>query len=277
VSERIAEAPSRERGDFPAVRPAPSTSRLRKWLMARLQWFSVLGLIIILEVIGRLGFSRVIPPFSDVVRNLVDLARTGKLDTITLSFQALGIGFGLALICGLGLAIATTTWKTLDYVVEPYINAFMSMPTSALIPVLMIIFGLGQTTRIVVVFIYAFFVIVVNTQAGLRQIDPNLAEMARAVRPGGKVLVLEFGQPEGGIFGALYRFYSHVLLPRIGGWLTGEKDAYRYLQRTSASFPCGERFLSLMRETEAFSSVQGHALTGGIAYAYLGIVQRGGL
>jgi len=180
VSERIAEAPSGERGDFPAVRPAPSTSRLRKWLMARLQWFSVLGLIIILEVIGRLGFSRVIPPFSDVVRNLVDLARTGKLDTITLSFQALGIGFGLALICGLGLAIATTTWKTLDYVVEPYINAFMSMPTSALIPVLMIIFGLGQTTRIVVVFIYAFFVIVVNTQAGLRQIDPNLAEMARA-------------------------------------------------------------------------------------------------
>lgn len=180
MSERIAEAPSRERGDFPAVRPAPSTSRLRKWLMARLQWFSVLGLIIILEVIGRLGFSRVIPPFSDVVRNLVDLARTGKLDTITLSFQALGIGFGLALICGLGLAIATTTWKTLDYVVEPYINAFMSMPTSALIPVLMIIFGLGQTTRIVVVFIYAFFVIVVNTQAGLRQIDPNLAEMARA-------------------------------------------------------------------------------------------------
>ena len=180
MSERIAEAPSGERGDFPAVRPAPSTSRLRKWLMARLQWFSVLGLIIILEVIGRLGFSRVIPPFSDVVRNLVDLARTGKLDTITLSFQALGIGFGLALICGLGLAIATTTWKTLDYVVEPYINAFMSMPTSALIPVLMIIFGLGQTTRIVVVFIYAFFVIVVNTQAGLRQIAPNLAEMARA-------------------------------------------------------------------------------------------------
>ncbi len=115
---------------------------------------------------------------------------------------------------------------------------------------------------------------------GIRNVsDPRrgLAEMARAVRPGGKVLVLEFGQPEGGIFGALYRFYSHVLLPRIGGWLTGEKDAYRYLQRTSASFPCGERFLSLMRETEAFSSVQGHALTGGIAYAYLGIVQRGGL
>jgi NitT/TauT family transport system permease protein len=76
--------------------------------------------------------------------------------------------------------VLTTLSRTLDYVLEPYINGFMSMPTSALIPVLMLIFGLGQTTRVVVVFLYGFFVIAVNTQAGLRQVDPVHAEMAKA-------------------------------------------------------------------------------------------------
>ncbi len=112
---------------------------------------------------------------------------------------------------------------------------------------------------------------------GIRNVsDPGrgLAEMARTVRPGGKVLVLEFGQPEGGPFGVLYRLYSRFVLPKIGGWLTGDKEAYQYLERTSSAFPCGERFLSLMQSTGAFSAVEGHALTGGIAYAYAGTVQE---
>ena len=110
---------------------------------------------------------------------------------------------------------------------------------------------------------------------GIRNVDDaarGLMEMARVVRPGGSVVVLEFGQPGGALFGPLYRFYSASILPQIGGWLTGERRAYEYLHRTSSSFPCGARFVAMMQGLGSFSQVRAQSLTGGIAYVYVGTV-----
>jgi demethylmenaquinone methyltransferase / 2-methoxy-6-polyprenyl-1,4-benzoquinol methylase len=110
---------------------------------------------------------------------------------------------------------------------------------------------------------------------GIRNVeDPvrGLAGLARVVRPGGRVVVLEFGQPGSALFAPLYRFYSRRILPAIGGWVSGERSAYEYLDRTSSRFPAGERFATLMRETGAFRRVEAHALTGGVAYVYVGEV-----
>ncbi len=110
---------------------------------------------------------------------------------------------------------------------------------------------------------------------GIRNVDDpgrGLAEMARVVRPGGSVTVLEFGQPGGAFFGPLYRFYSANILPRIGGWLTGERQAYEYFHRTSSAFPSGAAFLALMERTGRFSAVRARSLTGGIAHVYVGTV-----
>ncbi|HYR53234.1 MAG TPA: bifunctional demethylmenaquinone methyltransferase/2-methoxy-6-polyprenyl-1,4-benzoquinol methylase UbiE [Candidatus Dormibacteraeota bacterium] len=110
---------------------------------------------------------------------------------------------------------------------------------------------------------------------GIRNVDDpvrGLEEMARVVRPGGSVVVLEFGQPGGALFGPLYRFYSASILPQIGGWLTGERRAYEYLHRTSSSFPSGEAFVAMMRGTRRFTDVRARSLTGGIAYVYVGTV-----
>jgi demethylmenaquinone methyltransferase/2-methoxy-6-polyprenyl-1,4-benzoquinol methylase len=108
---------------------------------------------------------------------------------------------------------------------------------------------------------------------GIRNVDDPIAclrEMARVVRPGGCVIVLEFGQPRGP-FGALFRAYSRGVMPLLGGVLTGNRAAYEYLPRTAAAFPAGARFLALMREASVFSAVQAHPLTFGTAFVYRGL------
>ncbi|EPX56259.1 2-heptaprenyl-1,4-naphthoquinone methyltransferase [Cystobacter fuscus DSM 2262] len=110
---------------------------------------------------------------------------------------------------------------------------------------------------------------------GIRNVDDPvkcLSEMARVVRPGGRVVVLEFGQPTG-FFGALFRFYSKVVMPRVGGLLTGNRAAYEYLPRTSAAFPAGERFLGLMEQSGGYKERVAHPLTFGTSYVYVGTVR----
>jgi len=108
---------------------------------------------------------------------------------------------------------------------------------------------------------------------GIRNVDDPvrcLREMARVLKPGGSVVVLEFGQPRGA-FGALFRAYSRGVMPVVGGLLTGNRAAYEYLPRTAASFPAGERFVALMREAGVFRATEAHPLTFGTAYVYRGV------
>jgi demethylmenaquinone methyltransferase / 2-methoxy-6-polyprenyl-1,4-benzoquinol methylase len=107
---------------------------------------------------------------------------------------------------------------------------------------------------------------------GIRNVDDPvrcLREMARVVRPGGRVVVLEFGQPHGA-FGALFRVYSRSVMPAVGGLLTGNRAAYEYLPRTAAAFPSGNRFLTLMDDARCFTRRTATALWAGTAYVYLG-------
>ena len=103
--------------------------------------------------------------------------------------------------------------------------------------------------------------------------DPSVAlkEMARVVKSGGRVVVLEFGQPEG-LMSFPFKMYSRHVMPAVGGWISGNRDAYTYLPETSAKFPAGKLFLKLMNQTGSFSSQRGVKLTGGIAYVYVGTV-----
>lgn len=110
---------------------------------------------------------------------------------------------------------------------------------------------------------------------GIRNVDDPLVclkEMARVVRPGGTVTVLEFGQPDGFVKYP-YRFYSKYVMPAVGGWISGNRDAYTYLPETSAAFPAGPAFLDLMDQTNRFSQKESESLTGGIAYVYVGTVK----
>jgi demethylmenaquinone methyltransferase / 2-methoxy-6-polyprenyl-1,4-benzoquinol methylase len=109
---------------------------------------------------------------------------------------------------------------------------------------------------------------------GIRNVNEparGLAELGRVVRSRGRVMVLEFGQPPNRLVSAGYNWYRSHILPRLGGMLTGKRDAYEYLETSAAAFPCGDEFATMMRSTGAFASVEYQRLSFGIAYLYRGV------
>ena len=80
----------------------------------------------------------------------------------------------------------------------------------------------------------------VSISFGIRNVqDPQKAirEMARVTKSGGQILILEFGQMKTPVIKDLYNFYSEKVLPYLGGLVTGQTEAYKYLQQSSAKFP----------------------------------------
>jgi len=105
---------------------------------------------------------------------------------------------------------------------------------------------------------------------GIRNVPDRgqgLRELARVVRPGGRVAVLELGEPRRGVLGAAARLHSHHLVPRIGGWLSGSRE-YRYLQQSVAAFPPPEKFADLMRAS-GLEVLEVIPLTFGVCNLYI--------
>jgi demethylmenaquinone methyltransferase/2-methoxy-6-polyprenyl-1,4-benzoquinol methylase len=84
---------------------------------------------------------------------------------------------------------------------------------------------------------------------GIRNVPDRpraLREMARVVRPGGRIAILELCEPRGGLMGKLARLHIHTLVPIVGGMLSGAVE-YRYLQDSIAAFPPPDEFAAMMR------------------------------
>lgn len=110
---------------------------------------------------------------------------------------------------------------------------------------------------------------------GLRNLDnfqEGIAEMSRVLRPGGRLLILEFALPPSQLIRALYLPYLRYILPRIGGWITGDRAAYDYLDRTIRTFPSPESTAGLM-ENAGLADVAYERLTGGVAVCYRGVTR----
>jgi len=106
---------------------------------------------------------------------------------------------------------------------------------------------------------------------GIRNVgspETALQELHRVLKPGARLVVLEFSNPTG-LLGVLYRLYFRNVLPRIGGFVSGDASAYTYLPASVERFKTPQAFASAM-EQAGFSDVQYEPLTGGIAYLHRG-------
>lgn len=161
---------------------------------ALLDLAAIAGLLVVWEAVGRLDVSLFVPPVSRVVAAWWGLLADGTLPAAAASsLRSLVKGFVPAAVLGVAVGLAMGRFAVVRHLLDGWVNALMSAPLSALVPVLIALFGIRDTVVAATVFMFAFFVIVVNTMTGVRGTERSLVEMARV-----------FGAGEAALFRRVY-------------------------------------------------------------------------
>ena len=156
------------------------------------------------EAIGRLELTFFVPAFSTVIMTLIELVQTKVFQkALSETAYAFSVGIGASVLIGIPTGILMGKSRLLDEILLPWVNIFISAPLTALVPVLMVLFGFGTKTIIITTALFAVWIIILNARAGVMQINRSLVEMARS-----------FGA---GPFTAFYKIYFWAALPEILG------------------------------------------------------------
>lgn len=143
--------------------------------------FSLAIWALVWELAGRAELSTIVPPLSRIVMAATTVLATEKFAAAALiSLRSFAIGMAFALAIGIPLGVLMARVRGVGRILGMWVNIFVSAPISALVPILMAVVGIGETTVVVTVFLFAVFVIVLDTQIGIVHADRSLVEMARS-------------------------------------------------------------------------------------------------
>lgn len=153
--------------------------------------------------------TRIFTPPSDIVRTAGSLAANGTLGAdLGITTARLGVGYAIGAALGVVVGLALGVVRPLRSALSPLFAALYAVPQIALLPLLLVIFGLGDTAKIITVAAVTFFVVELNTLGAVRRVSPELLEAGQA-------------------YGATrWRRFVHVLLPATApGIFTGLRVA----------------------------------------------------
>lgn len=159
-------------------------------------FLSVGALVVVWLVLGSAVKVSFIPSVPAVAAALGSLGSSGQLYRQGIgTLVAIGIGFGIAVVAGTAVGVAMGRNRVLERLLGMYVNAGQSVPMAAVVPILALVFGLGQGSIVATVAIFAFFAIAINVHAGIRRVDPALVEMARSFGAPERVIITRVAVP----------------------------------------------------------------------------------
>ena len=166
----------------PAPRPAPA-QRLRALLLSpnAIRTGSVAVFFVIWEYYGRRMDPIFMAPPSAIFEAAVTLIQSGALEkAMVQTLWPFAVGMALTVIVGILLGIVMAQWRTLEYVLDPFINALYAIPRIALVPLIILWAGLEFAGKVTILVSVAIFPITVNTYAGIRDVRGSMLEIGRA-------------------------------------------------------------------------------------------------
>lgn len=144
------------------------------------------------------GVSRALfAPPSAIVASIVELTVVEPTlwGAIATSMGALVAGFGLAIVVGVLIGLIMGRFRTVEYVLDPYVSFLYALPSIALIPLLVIWFGIDAQLRLALVFLAGVFPVIINTMAGVKNVDQELLDVGHAACASERQMVMTIVLP----------------------------------------------------------------------------------
>ena len=142
---------------------------------------SIAIVAVVWEIVGRTMDIIAFPPLTDIFAALWGFLLDGSIvSNLGISLITLAIGMAISMVGGIAIGALMGRFRPVEYALDVYINAAMAAPMVAFVPIFILLFGIGYPTRVLTVVIFAIFPIIVNTFAGIRNVDRSLVEMGRS-------------------------------------------------------------------------------------------------
>lgn len=195
---------------------------------------AVLIFLAIWELAPRLGLvdTSFLPPFSKVAVAFWKLLITGELiKHVGISLYRAMMGFGLGMLFAIPLGLIIGWFKVFERFIDPLMQTFRQTSTLALLPVFVLLFGIGETSKIAVIFWGVQWAVLLNTIGGVKNIDPLLIKSARSMGTKPLILFLRIILPASlpSIFTGVRLSATHAILILIAAEMLGANKGLGFL------------------------------------------------